>query len=98
MDVDQTACIDDDSVQEVGPGVMPLSQRTVFQTKARSTTASTLIFSDMCDQHGDRLIAYDMKTGEIICNRCVYSRAQAQVQFTSTIARKTSHSSKEKFR
>lgn len=90
--------MNNDSVQEIVPEAMPLSQKNSFQTKARSTTASTLIFSDMCDKHGDRLIAYDVKTGEIICNRCVYGRDQAQFQFTSTIARKISHSEKQKFR
>lgn len=59
-------------------------------------SASNLLFSDLCERHGDRLIAYDIKTGELICNRCVFSRDQTMFQFTSTVARDVSQIIKSK--
>lgn len=85
------------SLADLGGNGNAQSSNSSYQTRARSTTASTLIFSDLCEKHGDRLIAYDVKTGEIICNRCVYSRDQSHYQFTSTIAKKVSVSQKQKF-
>jgi hypothetical protein len=83
-------------LQEYG-GVNVKNPANSYQVRARSTTASTLIFSDLCEKHGDRLIAYDVNTGEIICNRCVYGRDQSHYQFSSTIAKKVSITEKQKY-
>jgi len=72
------------------------NQFPTYQTRARSNTASNLIFSDLCEKHGDRLIAYDINTGEIICNRCIYGRDQTNFQFTSTVAKRVYLSEKKK--
>lgn len=59
--------------------------------------SSSLIFSDLCERHGDRLIAFDLKTGEMLCNRCIYKKEKPNFQFSSTIAKRVEMSHKRKY-
>lgn len=70
--------------------------RMGFQPISRGGTSTTLFFSDIWEIHGDRLIAFELDTGEILCNRCVYGRDQSNFQFSSTIAKKVSISLTQK--
>ncbi|CAI2375825.1 unnamed protein product [Moneuplotes crassus] len=57
-----------------------------FSELKYSTTAS-IVFSDLCERHGERLIAYDVYSGNLICNRCIYQIDNPKYEFTSTVAR-----------
>jgi len=68
-----------------------------FQALRKNNTAPSVIFSDLWDHHGERLIAFDPKTGELICNRCIYVDGEREYQFTSAVARRIAISYKASY-
>ena len=56
-----------------------------------------LFFNELCENSGDRLIAYSPHTGEMICNRCLYKRDDEEFMFTSKVAKQVSQNIKSKY-